>query len=46
MENWNHEVGIEENVTLLPYDKRLEFPRHKLKLGKFFQQTSKSFILK
>ncbi|KAF0766886.1 vascular endothelial growth factor receptor 1 isoform X2 [Aphis craccivora] len=34
VESWNPDLGIEEQAELLPYDKRWEFPRDKLKLGK------------
>ncbi|XP_050544021.1 vascular endothelial growth factor receptor 1 isoform X2 [Daktulosphaira vitifoliae] len=34
VESWNPDLGIEEQAELLPYDKRWEFPREKLKLGK------------
>ena len=33
VEKWNPDLGIEEQAELLPYDKRWEFPRNKLKLG-------------
>jgi len=36
VESWNPDLGIEAQAELLPYDKRWEFPREKLKLGKEF----------
>lgn len=33
MDKWNDELSIEEQTDLLPYDKQLEFPVNKLKLG-------------
>lgn len=39
VESWNPDLGIEEQAELLPYDKRWEFPRDKLKLGKLFNET-------
>ena len=30
----NHQLSIEEQTEYLPYDKRWEFPRYRLKLGK------------
>lgn len=38
VESWNPDLGIEEQAELLPYDKRWEFPRDKLKLGKQFKE--------
>ena len=29
----NDKLGMDEQIELLPYDKRWEFPRHRLKLG-------------
>lgn len=29
----NHQLNMDEQIDLLPYDKRWEFPRHRLKLG-------------
>ncbi|XP_050420983.1 vascular endothelial growth factor receptor 1 isoform X2 [Adelges cooleyi] len=34
VESWNPDLGIEEQAELLPYDKRWEFPRDKIRLGK------------
>ncbi|XP_063227857.1 vascular endothelial growth factor receptor 1-like isoform X2 [Bacillus rossius redtenbacheri] len=34
MDNFNPELPIDEQADLLPYDKKWEFPRDKLKLGK------------
>jgi FMS-like tyrosine kinase 1 len=31
----NPDLGLDEQAELLPYDKKWEFPRDKLKLGKF-----------
>lgn len=31
----NYEQGLDEQAELLPYDKKYEFPKEKLKLGKF-----------
>jgi len=31
----NPELGIEEQANLLPYDRKWEFPRDRLKLGGF-----------
>ncbi|XP_031339412.1 vascular endothelial growth factor receptor 1-like isoform X2 [Photinus pyralis] len=34
LESLNPELGIDDQAELLPYDKKYEFPREKLKLGK------------
>lgn len=34
MESINPDMGLDEQADLLPYDKKFEFPREKLKLGK------------
>lgn len=44
VENWNPDLGIEEQAELLPYDKKWEFPREKLKLGKVFILITRIFI--
>jgi len=44
VESWNPDLGIEAQAELLPYDKRWEFPRDKIKLGKEFKKFS--FYLK
>ena len=31
----NDRLNLDEQIEILPYDKRWEFPRHRLKLGKF-----------
>lgn len=36
VESWNPDLGIEEQAELLPYDKKWEFSREKIKLGNFF----------
>ena len=33
MENINPELPVDDQAELLPYDKKWEFPRDKLKLG-------------
>jgi FMS-like tyrosine kinase 1 len=33
-ESINPELGVDEQADLLPYDRKWEFPRDKLKLGK------------
>lgn len=40
VESWNPDLGIEDQAELLPYDKRWEFPRDKLKLGKQFNENN------
>lgn len=45
MESWNPDLGIEEQAELLPYDKRWEFPRDKLKLGKLFKEIVIYFFI-
>jgi hypothetical protein len=35
VKNINPELSIEEQIEMLPYDKRWEFPRNRLKLGLF-----------
>ncbi|XP_052126084.1 vascular endothelial growth factor receptor 1 [Frankliniella occidentalis] len=34
IENLNMDLGVEDQAELLPYDRKFEFPREKLKLGK------------
>lgn len=34
LENLNPELTVDDQAELLPYDKKWEFPREKLKLGK------------
>ncbi|KAK3920398.1 Vascular endothelial growth factor receptor 1 [Frankliniella fusca] len=34
IENLNMDLGVEDQAELLPYDKKFEFPREKIKLGK------------
>lgn len=33
IENFNPELGIDDQAELLPYDKKWEYPRENLKLG-------------
>ncbi|KAJ8894999.1 hypothetical protein PR048_000308 [Dryococelus australis] len=35
MENFNPDLPIDEQAELLPYDKKWEFPRDRLKMGRF-----------
>lgn len=37
IENLNMELGVEEQAELLPYDRKFEFPREKLKLGELWK---------
>ena len=37
IENLNMDLGVEDQAELLPYDRKFEFPREKLKLGKSFR---------
>lgn len=41
IENLNMDLGVEDQAELLPYDRKFEFPREKLKLGRLLKtQTS------
>lgn len=45
VESLNPDLRIEDQAELLPYDKKWEFPRDKLKLGKVFLIISLTFII-
>ncbi|XP_069682523.1 vascular endothelial growth factor receptor 1-like isoform X2 [Periplaneta americana] len=46
MDSINHELPVDDQAELLPYDKKWEFPRDKLKLGKQLGAGAFGVVLK
>lgn len=45
IENLNMDLGVEDQAELLPYDRKYEFPRDKLKLGMLCRNQRIKYIL-
>ncbi|XP_034249879.1 vascular endothelial growth factor receptor 1 isoform X2 [Thrips palmi] len=46
IENLNMDIGVEDQAELLPYDRKYEFPRDKLKLGKTLGSGAFGIVVK